>query len=155
MNVLSQLQQSIITRLTATDAAIPSLTPANGQIQWITEDIGDLANVIARTTGKLGIIGIVMTPGGKLVTPGQGPPIAIHSLVEIQIQENVTINRGASGTQIAALDLVEFCMKRLQYFERDAQRIRRIVLDEIPFLLVSEYPILTYNVRLNAPVTIQ
>jgi hypothetical protein len=155
MSKLADLQNSIITQLTAVNAAMPAPVPANGQIQWITENIGDLANVIARTTGKLGIIGIVMTPGGKLVTPGSGPPIAIHSLVEIQIQENVTINRGASGTQISAIDLVEFCMKRLQYFERDQQRIRRIVLDEIPFLLVSEYPILTYNVRLNAPLTIQ
>jgi hypothetical protein len=73
----------------------------------------------------------------------------------VQIQENVTINRGASGTQVPALDLVEFCMKRLHWFERDGQRIRRIQLDEVPYLLVSEYPILTYNVRFNAPLSIQ
>ena len=155
MNALSQLQQSIISRLTAVDTTVPSPAPANGQVDWITEDIGDLANVIARAVGKMGIIGIVITPHGKLITLGQGPEIAFHSLVEVQIQENVTINRGASGTQIPALDLVQFVMKRLHWFERDKQRIRRLMLDEIPYLLVSEAPILTYNVRIISPISIQ
>ncbi len=155
MNALSQLQQSIINRLTAVDAAVPSPVPANGQVDWITEDIGDLANVIARAVGKLGIIGIVVTPHGKVMVTGEGPEIAFHSLVEIQIQENVTINRGASGTQIPALDLVQFVMKRLHWFQRDKQRIRRIVLDEIPFLLVAEVPLLIYNVRFISPIAIQ
>jgi hypothetical protein len=155
MSKLGDLQQSIIQRLTAQDPDIPLPVPANGTIQWITEDIGDFANIIDRAVGKLGITGIVMTPHGKLIKLGEGPNIAFHSLVEVQIQENVTINRGASGTQVAALALAEFCMKRLHYWWRDNQKIRRIQLDEIPFLLVAEVPLLVYNVRFTAPISIQ
>ena len=155
MSSLRNLQQSIVTRFTEADLSVPSLVPANGQIQWVTEDIGDLANIIARATAKLGLVGIVMTPHGKLIRLGEGPNIEFHSLVEVQIQENVIINRGAAGTQIAALDLVEFCMKRLHWYKRDKQLIRRIFLDEVPFLLVAEVPLLVYNVRFTAPISIQ
>ena len=155
MSNLAQLQQSIISRLTAVDNTVPAPVPVNGAIEWITEDRGDFANIIARMTAKLGIVGIVMTPGGKMIKLGEGPNIEFHTLAEIQIQENVTINRGANGTQVAALTLVEFCIKRLHWWSRDNQRIRRLYLDEIPYLLVSEVPLLVYNVRLIAPLSIQ
>ncbi len=154
MSKLVDLQTAIVNRLAAIDPTVPSLVPANGAIRWITEDVGDLANIITRATAKLGIVGIVMTPGGgKLFKTGE-PGIAFQCPIEIQIQENVVINRGTSGTQIAALALVEFVMKRLNFFSPTNQRITRITLDETPYLLVSEYPILTYNVRFNAPLTI-
>jgi hypothetical protein len=163
MSQLTGLQQAIIGRLTAVDATVPAPVPAHGTVQWITENIGDLGNIIQRTIGKLGIIGIVMTPGGgKLFNPGVFP-IAFRCAIEIQTQENVTINRGASGTQIASLDLVEFVMKRLHLWSFHGppvvhprgQRADRLQLDEVPYLLVSEYPVLTYNVRFSAPLTIQ
>jgi len=155
MNVFSQLQQSVITRLTATVTDVPSLVPANGKINWITEDIGDLAKAIAKTVGSLGIIGIVMTPGGgKLFSMGVYP-VSLHCPIEIQIQENVTVNRGAAGTQIPNLDLVQFCLKRLHLWSPTGQRVSRIEVDETPYLLVSEYPLLTYNVRFSAPITVQ
>jgi hypothetical protein len=154
MNAMSQLQQQVIGRLTAVDA-VPAPVPASGEITWITEDIGDLANIIQRTTAKLGIVGIVMTPGGgKLFDTGIFP-IAFMCPIEIQTQENVTINRGAAGTQIPSLDLVEFCMRRLHNWSPTNQRVNKIELDETPYLLVSEYPVLTYNVRFNAKLTIQ
>jgi hypothetical protein len=155
MNALSQLQQAIIGRLTATDVQVPSLVPATGQVNWITEDIGDLANIIGRTIGTLGIIGIVITPGGgKLFDVGVFP-ISFQCPIEIQIQENVTVNRGNAGTKIPALDLVQFCWLRLHLWSPSKQRVSRISADETPFILVSEYPTLTYNVRFNAPITIQ
>jgi hypothetical protein len=157
MNAMSQLQQQIISRLTASVADVPSLDPAVGEIQWVTEDIGDLASIIARQVGKMGIVGIVMTPGGqqcKLYEVGIFP-IAFVCPVEIQIQENVTVNRGASGTQVSNLDLVQFCMRRLHQWSPSHQRINKIELDETPYLLVAEAPILVYNVRFNAKLTIQ
>jgi hypothetical protein len=156
VNAFSQLQQSVIGRLTATVADVPSLVPANGEIRWITEDIGDLANIIARTVGSLGIIGIVMTPGGgKLFDATATSPISLQCPIEIQIQENVTVNRGNAGTKIPNLDLVQFCMRRLHLWSPTNQRISKIALDETPYLLVSEYPTLTYNVRFNQSLTIQ
>ena len=154
MSQLSSLQQAIIGRLTAVDPTVPAPVPVNGEVQWITENIGDLGNIISRTVGKLGIIGIVMTPGGGKLFKMGIYPISFRCTVEIQTQENVTINRGASGTQIASLDLIEFVMKRLHLWSPHHQRADRIELDEVPYILVSEYPVLTYNVRFNAPLTI-
>lgn len=154
MNALSTLQQSIVTRLKAVDTAVPSPTPAQGEVAWITEDIGDFANIIQRTVAKLGLVGLVMTPGGgKLFRPGMFP-ISFECPIEIQLQENVTINRGAAGTKIPILDLVQFCMKRLHLWSPNNQRIDKIELDEEPFILVSEAPVLTYNVRFNGKITI-
>jgi hypothetical protein len=157
MNAMSQLQQQVIGRLTSSIADVPSLVPVAGEINWVTEDIGDLASIIARQVGKMGIVGIVMTPGGqncKLFEVGCYP-ISFNCPIEIQIQENVTVNRGASGTQISALDLVQFCWKRLHLWSPSHQRINRIESDETPFQLVTEVPILVYNARFNAKITIQ
>jgi hypothetical protein len=154
MNAMSLLQQQVIGRLTETDAAVPSLVPQSAQIKWITEDIGDLANIIGRATGSVGIIGIVLTPGGgKLFKTGIFP-IGFNCPIEIQLQENVTVNRGTAGTGIPVLDLVQFAMLRLHLWSPSDQRINKIELDETPYLLVSEAPILTYNVRFNAKLTI-
>jgi hypothetical protein len=158
MNAMSQLQQQVIGRLTASVADVPSLTPAAGEIMWVTEDKGDLASIIARQIGKMGIVGIVMTPGGqtcKLYDVGMTVPIAFACPIEIQIQENVTVNRGAAGTQISNLDLVQFCMRRLHQWSPSHQRVNKIELDETPYLLVADAPILVYNVRFNAKLTIQ
>lgn len=155
MNALSNLQQQVIGRLTEADTTVPSLVPAQGSVNWITEDIGDFGNIIARTTGSVGIIGIVVTPGGgKLFSLGCYP-ISFRCPIEVQIQENVTVNRGSAGTQISALDLLQFVFRRLHLWSPTDQRINRIELDEVPYLLVSETPILTYNVRLSAPISIQ
>lgn len=155
MNAMSQLQQDVIGRLTASVTDVPSLNPASGEIKWVTEDIGDLANIIQRQVGKMGIVGIVMTPGGGKMFEVGIFPIAFMCPIEIQIQENVTVNRGASGTQISNLDMVQFCMKRLHLWSPSHQRINKLELDETPYLLVAETPILTYNVRFNAKLTIQ
>jgi|SRR5215471_840997 len=154
MSKFVSLQNAIIARLTASDPAIPSLTPATGQINWITEDIGDLANNITKTLGKLGIIGIVMTPGGGKVYEQGVYPASIRCTVEIQIWENVTINRGASGTQIASLDLVEFIIARLHLYSPHGHRADRIEIDDVPFNLISATPVLGYSVRFVAPITI-
>lgn len=155
MNAMSLLQQQVIGRLTETDTTVPALVPVEGQVNWITEAIGDLANIIARATGKVGIIGIVMTPGGGKMFRTGIFPISFNCPIEIQIQENVTVNRGANGTGIPSLDLVQFCMRRLHLWSPSDQRINKIEADETPYLLVSEYPVLTYNVRFNAKLTVQ
>jgi hypothetical protein len=155
MSKLANLQQAIIGRLTAVDPTVPAPVAANGSISWITERIGDLGTAIAKKVGSLGIIGIVMTPGGgKKYSDNPGDPVQFRCNVEIQIQENVVINSGASGTQVASLDLVEFVMQRLHGFSPQGHRADRILLDATPFILVSDHPILTYNVRFVAPINI-
>ena len=154
MNVFSDLQQKIIGRLTVADTQVPSLVPANNQVNWVTEDKGDFANIIARFTKSVGIVGIVLTPGGgKLFDVGIFP-MSFLCPIEIQIQENVTVNRGSAGTNISALDLMEFVMLRLHFWSPNGQRITKIQADETPFIMVSESPLLIYNVRFNAKLTI-
>jgi len=154
MSQLVNLQNAIIARLTASDPAVPALTPANGQISWITENIGDLYNNISKRLGALGLVGTVMTPGGGKTFQQGVYPAAFQCTIEVQIQENVTINRGASGTQIASLDLVEFVIKRLHLFSPQHHRADRIELAEVPYKLVADTPILVYNVNFVAPLTL-
>jgi len=155
MNVFSKLQQDVIARLTTIVLDAPSPVAATGSVQWVTEDIGDLANIVTRAVGKVGIIGIVLTPGGgKMYSVDQKHPMGFVCPIVIQLQENVTVNRGAAGTQIPVLDLVQFCMKRLHNWSPTNQRVNTIYVDETPFVLVSEAPILTYNVAFSTGVTI-
>jgi hypothetical protein len=155
VNAISQLQQAIIGRLTATDAQFPSLTPANGQITWMTEDIGDLLNAVTKVVGSLGIVGVVMTPGGgKMYEAKMTYPITFKCFVEIQILENVTVNRGAAGTQIPMLDLLVFCLQRLHNWSPTGQRINKMMINETPFVLVEQVPILTYNVRFDIGLSV-
>ncbi len=155
MSAFSDLQGKIAARLAAVDTAIPAPVPANDQpIQFITEIIGDLKNIIDRSVARIGIVGIVLSPSAKRIGAEHTSPIALKPLIEVQIQENVIVNRSAAGTQVAAFDLVVFCMRRLHLWSPIGQRISRLTLDETPYLLVSEYPILTYNVRVNASLTI-
>jgi hypothetical protein len=95
-----------------------------------------------------------MTPGGGKLYKMGVYPMQLACPIEIQIQENVTVNRGTAGTQIPNLDLVQFCLKRLHLWSPTGQRITRIEADETPYILVSEYPLLTYNVHFIAPITI-
>src|SRR5262245_20738952 len=109
MNVFSDLQQKIIGRLTASVTDVPSLVPqGDKEIQWITEDIGDLSNILGRATKSVGIVGIIMTPGGGKMYDTGIVSISFRCPIEIQTQENVTVNRGDAGTKIASLDLVQF-----------------------------------------------
>lgn len=164
-NEFLNLQAAAITRLTATDAAVPPPTPANGSITWLTEIIGDLANKVAQATAKLGICGIVLTPGGKAskMFNAETGQISLGCPLLIQIQENAMINQGATGTHIHALDLVKFCMKRLHFFDPQRKNVSDrgkrsasvITLDPMPYELVQDTPILVYDVRFIAPITIQ
>jgi hypothetical protein len=154
MSQLINLQNAIIGRLTAPDIVVPSLVPVNGQVSWITENIGDLASNIQKAIGKLGLIGIVMTPGGGKLYKMGIYPASFRCVVEIQLQENVTINRGASGTQIASLALVEFIIARLHLWSPTNLRTDRLEVDTTPYKLIAETPLLVYNVNFNAPITI-
>jgi hypothetical protein len=152
---LLDLQAKILTRLTADIPAIPAPVPANGQtVTWMTEIIGDLVNKVQKTAASTGIVGTVLTPGGdrlQLRDPKTGQ-IALINPIVIEITENVIVNR-AVGTQIAALTLVEFCMKRLNLFElTKGARITRVTLDPKPFELVAMAPLLIYHVRANAHI---
>jgi hypothetical protein len=120
----------------------------------LTEDIGDLGNVIDRAIAKMGIVGIVMTPGGGKLFKLGVYPMSLECPIVIQTQENVTVNRGAAGTQVPSLDLVQFCLKRLHLWSPTGQRLTRVECDETPYILVSEAPLLTYNIHFRSGITV-
>jgi hypothetical protein len=159
MNPILSLQQKVITRLTDGDPALaPAPISANDKnVTWMTEMIGDLVTKVQKLTASVGIVSTVLTPGGdrlQLRDPSTGQLSFICPVV-IEIEENVTANQGTAGTKIAALDLVVFCMRRLNFFELDkGQRMTRVTLDPKPFELIETAPHLVYHVRANAPLVL-
>jgi len=79
------------------------------------EKIGDLSAKIQVALTKLGIGIIVLTPVAKLKA-ADGAEISLEVPVVVQVQENVTINQGASGTKLAALDVVIEILTRLHFW---------------------------------------
>lgn len=147
------LQNSVLARLQAIDASVPAPAAAHGAITWLSEVKGDVASKLAKAIGSLGIVGVVLTPTALMVDPN-GEDLGMYAPVLIQIQENVIINQGASGTQIPALRLVSFVMKRLQNFCHNiyngSPATQRLRLDPKPFVLIKDDAPLTYNVAATA-----
>lgn len=156
------LQNAVLARLEAVDAAVPAPVPAAGAVTYLNEQKGDIANLLARAIGKIGIAVVVLTPTALMADP-ESEDLSMFAPVLIQIQENVLINQGANGTKIPALRLVSFVMKRLQGWchhlyggATDTQRLR---LHPKPFVLIRDDNPITYNVAatamldLSAPLT--
>jgi hypothetical protein len=168
-NEFLNLQTAVLNRLTATDAAVPPPSPNASSVTWIAEVLGDLANRVAQAIANAGIMGLVITPGGKSsrMFNAETGQISMGCPVLIQIQENVILNQASTGTKIHALDLVKFCMKRLNFFDpqrtgasdRGRRSPDRIQLDPMPFELIAypdgKSPLLVYDVRFIAPITLQ
>jgi hypothetical protein len=133
-------------------------TTANGKtIPVLHERIGDLLSKLTAAISKVGVFLVVLTPVGTLRDP-KARAIDLVAPLHVQIQENVLFNQGANGTKVSALALVSFVMRKLHFWTPQlypgSSRATRSELDKTPFVLVTEDPILTYNVRLNVPINL-
>jgi hypothetical protein len=150
------LQNLVTARLAAVDASIPAPVPANDvPVSYLSEQMGDIATMLQRAINSIGIGVVILTPTALLIDPTT-PDLGMYAPVLVQIQENVLINQGASGTKIPALRLVSFVMKRLQgwphmLYAGDADN-QRLLLDPKPFVLIRDEPPLTYNVAATAMI---
>ncbi len=150
------LQANVVSRLTATIASIPAPDPANGKpVPFLSEIKGDIVNQVQKAVNALGLGVVVLTPTALMLEPGTFS-LDMRTPVLVQVQENVVINQGASGTKIPALRMVSFIMRRLQGWPHmlylgDASE-QRLLLDPKPFVLIKDDSPLTYNVAAIAPI---
>jgi hypothetical protein len=166
------LQDRILARLTVADPALdrvvrdwPNLTTANGAgIPFMTERVGDFANTLTKNLNNVsGLAGIVLTPTARVDEPTDGT-FELTAPVVIQVQENVTINmRGRDadaadkkGTQVPALMLVQYVMRRLHGFCHQLYggepEMSRVLLDKKAFTLLKATNPVVYNIAFTAPI---
>lgn len=173
---LVALQTKVVARLEAVSAtdffhrSVPLPTTANGQpIAVISEIKGDIAYQLQRSLESMGIAIIVLTPLGQLIDPNN-PRLDMLSPLKIQIQEDVTLNREATvGTQVPALDLVRFVLRRLHAWPHmlyessasspldpayaGAAKAQMIRSQKQAFTLLTDTP-LVYDVDFLAPLNL-
>ena len=99
MGLLVPLQSKIAEILRAREEIAKS--PA---IEVVEENKGDLNAQVAAAVSRLGIVVTVQTPGLG-VDPEH--PRGVQATIVVEIQENVPINRGPSGSKRTWLELAE------------------------------------------------
>lgn len=99
MGLLAPLQLKIAEILRAREEIATS--PA---IEVVEENKGDLNAQVAAAVSRLGIVVTVQTPS---LDPDPEHPRWVQATIVVEIQENVPINRGPSGSKRTWLDLAE------------------------------------------------
>lgn len=99
MGLLAPLQAKIAEILRSREEIAAS--PA---IEVIEENKGDLNAAVASAVSRLGIVVTVQTPS---LDPDSEHPRWVQAAIVIEIQENVPINRGPSGSKRTWLELAE------------------------------------------------
>ena len=98
MALLTEIQRQAGARLSAqaffSDAASPTPRP----VAVLTEHPGDLAGRVRQSLGQLGIAAVVLTPTAKATNRDRVRPYFDRVNLVVRTQENVALNRAASGT---------------------------------------------------------
>ncbi len=98
MSLLTEIQQQAGARLSAqaffsdAGAGVPSPVPV------LTEQIGDLPGRVRQSLGQLGIVCVVLTPTARATNRDRVRPYFDEVKLVVRTQENVVLNRAASGT---------------------------------------------------------
>jgi hypothetical protein len=152
------LQNAVIARLESTDPSLaPALIPANGHaIPFLSEQRGDLVNKIQNAVAKIGLVVIVLTPKAIMINPN-APGLDQMAPILVQVQETGIVNKGATGSQISALEMVVFVMKRIHFWSHDLYAAEpdtmRVKLEKTPFVLINDNPTV-YNVAAWTPISL-
>lgn len=99
MSLLTEIQQQAGARLTA--QAFFSDVAAAGvpkPLAVLTEQIGDLQGRVRQSLGQLGIVCVVLTPTARATNRDRVRPYFDEVKLVVRTQENVVLNRAASGT---------------------------------------------------------
>ena len=99
MGLLAPLQSRIAEILRSREEIATS--PA---IEVIEENKGDLNASVASAVSRLGIVVTVQTPS---LDPDPEHPRWVQATIVIEVQENVPINRGPSGSKRTWMDVAE------------------------------------------------
>lgn len=148
MSTFSLLQKRVVSRLAA-DVFFTPPAPRKS-IVVLDEQIGDIVNRISKQIGSIGILALVVTPTGRKID-GSKRIIDLEVPLIVQIQEDVVINQASTGTRWPALDVVVRTMQLLHWWNpgltAGSYRMARLQLADVPFELVTQEPLLTYNVN--------
>lgn len=96
VNSILDVQQAVA------DAILENTFYARSKIQVIPENALDIVTMIKRELGKLGIVGMVMTP--RMEFAGKGPsghPVWRMEEIQVVFTEIPTVNRGRAGASTA------------------------------------------------------
>ena len=142
MSLLTDLQQEAAARLAAqaffSDAGNASPRP----VTVLTEQIGSLPARVAQSLGQLGVVCVLLTPTARTVHPNYPRPYFDEIQLVARTQENVLLNRSATGTGQPASLVAESAAWFLHGFAPAGLgctlRLTEIRLVEDPRLLVYE-----------------
>ncbi len=98
MSLLTEIQQQAGARLSTqaffSDAAAGTPKP----VLVLTEQIGDLAGRVRQSLGQPGIVCVVLTPTARATNRDRVRPYFDEVKLVVRTQENVLLNRAATGT---------------------------------------------------------
>lgn len=80
---------------------------ADPKVAVLTEDEGDIDTKIEQAVGSLGICATIMLVNAQAANRNLPGPVFSNSSLIIEISEQTTTNRCASGTQITCLEAAE------------------------------------------------
>ena len=94
MSLLTEIQQQAGARLLAQAFFADPTKP----VAVLTEQIGDLQTRVRQTLGQLGVVCVVLTPTARAANHDRLRPYFDQVSVVVRTQENVALNRAATGT---------------------------------------------------------
>jgi hypothetical protein len=125
----------------------------------ITEDKGNIENDIAVALGtitekhaKIGACIVILAPTAKNPSPNAPGP-CIEPQFVLAVIEDVLINHGETGTQKAALQIVEMLLRRIHFYN-SSDANAAFTSDATPFKLTNSDP-LTYEVYFRSKLALK
>ena len=91
--------------------------PWFSNIPVITQNEGDIDTLIKQKISRLGIACLIILEEATQEEPAQTGPYFDQVKYAVEVSEQVTINRGSSGTRKPMLDVCERVARRLHQFQ--------------------------------------
>ncbi len=142
MALLTDIQDAVAGRLSGEEFFSDAAAGAPRPVLVISEQIGDLQARIRQSLGALGIVCVVLTPTAVCTSLNRQRPVFDEVKVVVRVQENVTLNRAATGSGQPASLVAEAVAWFLHGFVPEglgcALRLEAIRLVADPRLLIYE-----------------
>lgn len=146
MALLTNIQEAVTTRLSQ-EAFFSNATAGTPRpVPVLTEQIGDLQARVRQNLGAPGIVCVVLTPTAISTSVNRQRPCFDEVRVAVRVQENVPLNRAATGTGQPASLVAEAVAWHLHGFvpEEAGGSLRLVAIR-----LVPDDRLLVYEVSLT------
>ena len=142
MALLTNIQELVAARLGGEKFFSDAAAVAPQPLLVLTEQIGDLAARVRQNLGTLGLVCVVLTPTAASTSPNRQRPYFEEVRIVVRVQENVLLNRAATGTGQPASLVAEAVAWALHGFAPEglggSLRLEAVRLIPDPRLLVYE-----------------